>query len=497
MAAAVWAGFAPLADPDLPMHLAVGEWIFTRQRVPFEEPFAWTRPGEPYYAYSWLAQVVFYATMRLAGPVGLHVLAAVVGASIVLAGFAAGRAMALSASRSTILGVLSIFIAMESTPFLRPQLIMHALIPLAWAAALTLARKSSRVLLPAIALWLLSALAAGVHITFLLAAAPLALLWAQGSASDPRRELTASAAVLIGWFTSPYALRWPDVFALNLGYDAILSGPSPPGELSPGFAVSPLVGAALAVQPLLIERRSARTAERLALALLWLAGLLLFARYFKGLGPWWWCALPIVCMVLSRLPSPSDRRVELWWAALVPVALLALSPTNVRLWMATRVYEGGLEARSLPSLKGFATEPIASWLESHAVVPRGTKLLTTTSYGSYLKWRIPALSESIDTRSVFPDSVALPDVPSTAADRPLGPWQSSDLAVVPESYPVAEVLDHNPDWQRIGTAVPAPWALTAPRAGLWARRSWIAVNVRAPLGASSAVFDLPARRAMQ
>src|SRR3954453_22993268 len=72
IAAAVWAGFAPLADPDFPMHLCVGEWIYDHHRVPFVEPFAWTRAGDPYYAYSWVAQLTFFATMRAFGPVGLH-----------------------------------------------------------------------------------------------------------------------------------------------------------------------------------------------------------------------------------------------------------------------------------------------------------------------------------------------------------------------------------------------------------------------------------------
>ena len=102
IAAAVWAGFAPLADPDLPMHLTVGEWIFVHHRVPFEEPFAWTRAGQPYYAYSWLAQLVFFAIMRAFGPVGLHILAAITAGSIVLAGVVAGRVLGLSTSRSTV-----------------------------------------------------------------------------------------------------------------------------------------------------------------------------------------------------------------------------------------------------------------------------------------------------------------------------------------------------------------------------------------------------------
>src|SRR5258705_9031403 len=178
LAAAVWAGFAPLADPDLPMHLAIGEWIVAHRQVPFVEPFAWTRAGAPYYAYSWLAQLAFFATMRVGGPIGLHVLSGVIAMTIVLAGFAAGRSLGLSASRATALGALSIAIAMESTPFLRPHLIMHALIPLAWASAFWFVRSpSSNRRYAGLALWMISALAAGVHITFVVVAAPLVLLW--------------------------------------------------------------------------------------------------------------------------------------------------------------------------------------------------------------------------------------------------------------------------------------------------------------------------------
>src|SRR6476469_8245521 len=95
VAAAIWAGFAPLADPDLPMHLTVGEWIYRHHAVPTVEPFAWTRAGDPYFAYSWIAQWTFFVTMQAFGPVGLHVLTGLLGAAIVLAGAAAGRAFGL------------------------------------------------------------------------------------------------------------------------------------------------------------------------------------------------------------------------------------------------------------------------------------------------------------------------------------------------------------------------------------------------------------------
>jgi hypothetical protein len=462
------------------MHLAIGEWIVSHRQVPYVEPFAWTRAGEPYYAYSWIAQAAFYAAIRAAGPLGLHLLAAAAAMAVVLAGWAVGRAMLLPSPSSVALGALSIGIAMESTPFLRPQLLMHALIPLAWASAFWLVRsQSTPPVRAALVLWLTSALAAGIHITFPVAAAPLLLLAARAERGQLPRLLLAGGAILLGWLTSPYALHWPAVFSLNLGYNAITAGLSPAGELAPGFAVAPFVGVALATLPFFVEPRSMRPVERLALGALWLAGLVVFARYFKGLGPWWWCALPLVALALRRLPEASNRRVDLAWAVLIPAAVLAFSPTNIRLWRATRAYEGGLESRVLPSLKAFAAEPAATWLERHVNIPEGTRLLTTFNYGSYLKWRLPALSESIDSRGVFPDSAALPDVPSTGARTSIGPWRSAEVAVVPVTYPVAIVLDADSGWQRIGTAVAAPWAPSAPKAGLWASRAWLRTHQRA------------------
>jgi hypothetical protein len=199
-------------------------------------------------------------------------------------------------------------------------------------------------------------------------------------------------------------------------------------------------------------------------------------------------------MTLRQLRDPSNPRINLAWSIITPLALVAFVPTNIQLWKVTRAYEGGLESRTLPSLKAFASEPAAAWLESHTTIPRGTRLLTSFNYGSYLKWRLPAVSESIDSRNIFPDSVALPDIPSTNADRPTGPWRSSDLAVVPETFPVAGILDHDPEWRKIGTAVASPWAPSAPRVGLWGRRAWLAFNVRVPLPDSSVVLGLPDSR---
>ena len=66
-------GFSlPFADPDLSIHLATGEWIASHHAVPFTEPFAWTRPGAPFLAYSWSIELIYYLLIVHVGPMGLE-----------------------------------------------------------------------------------------------------------------------------------------------------------------------------------------------------------------------------------------------------------------------------------------------------------------------------------------------------------------------------------------------------------------------------------------
>jgi hypothetical protein len=492
-AAAIWIGFAPLADPDLPMHLLVGEWIARHGAVPFVEPFAWTRAGAPYFAYSWLAQLGFYDLLRIGGPIALHVLAAAAGASIVLSGAAAGRAFGLRPAGATMLGALNAWIAVETTPFLRPQLFMHVLVPLAWVCAAALgehtARRRTRIVAFA-SLFLIAGLAAGTHITFPAVGAALALPVLAARRGSWTMAVTPVLAIVAGCLASPYATVWVDVFRLNFAANALTVSGSPVGELGPGFRVSPIAGLLLGALPLLARVGDIDADEVVVFGLLWLAGLLVFGAYFKGLSPWWWCSLPLVARALDRLPTPSTRRVEVAFAMFPAVVLLAFSITNVRLYRALRIDEGGLQDRTLPSIKAFASDPAARWLRDNLAADANGRLLTSFSYGSYLRWRVPTLSESIDSRNIFPDSAALPDVPSLRARSSPGPWRSADVAVVPITYPAATLLDSDRAWQHVGTCVPSPWALNAPRVGLWVRREWFARNGRAGHSLPATVLEL-------
>jgi hypothetical protein len=124
----------PLSDPDLPMHLSVGEWIVRHHAVPFVEPFAWTREGAPYFAYSWLPQTLFFVVFDQFGHLGLRALQGLIvvasGASAVMLARAAGW----RPGQSIILAGFNLIVAAFFVATLRPQSILLITIPLIWAS---------------------------------------------------------------------------------------------------------------------------------------------------------------------------------------------------------------------------------------------------------------------------------------------------------------------------------------------------------------------------
>jgi hypothetical protein len=470
--AAIQAATSPLADPDLPGHLAVGEWIATHRAVPFAEPFAWTRAGEPYFAYSWLLQLIFYRLLDSTGPAGLHLLAGGIGAGIVLASACAARAQGATPAATAGFAALSAAVAFESTPFLRPQLLMHLLVPLGWlcCSRLASADRPARTWLAAFAA--IVALAAATHITFPLLLAPLTIVAVR---AERWRRVAGwgLAAFVAGALASPYALRWVDVFQLNLASNVLTVAPTASGELRPGFTIAPVAGSAIALLSLAGFGAAQGGRARLVHGLLSLAGLLLFVRLFKGLGPWWWCSTPLVIAALRRLPTASTARVRAAFATSLAAALATGSLLNLRMRPLMRPYESGTLHGSLPSIKGYASEPAASWLLRHLRPDASGRLLTTFNYGGYLGWRLPRLSPSIDGRTIFPDSAAMPDAAGHRLARADGPWRSADVAIIPADHPAVQALGRTTGWLKVGTAAPAPWAPVAPRATLWVKRDWL------------------------
>src|SRR6516164_6132799 len=68
---------ALLGDGDTGWHIRTGEWILANGRVPETDIFSFTKPGQPWYAWEWLSDVIFawlHQHWGLAGVVLLGIL---------------------------------------------------------------------------------------------------------------------------------------------------------------------------------------------------------------------------------------------------------------------------------------------------------------------------------------------------------------------------------------------------------------------------------------
>ena len=466
----------PLSDADLPMHLALGEWIVGHRAVPLVEPFAWTRLGEPFFAYSWGPEVAYYAAFAAFGPNGMHALHGLVLAFAGLAVGLLGAAARWTGWTTLLAAALHIVVGVGVVPTLRPQGILLVVVPLAWAAAMRLRDGDGSFRWGAVLL-VCAAAAANSHLFFPLTAAPGVVLLTRSPVSW-RHVAIAGCAILGGWLLSPYGLHWPDVFHLNFERHALYSSPSPVDEYIPGFsALTRGGGTGLLLVPLLLALPWL-TATRLEprarglYGLLWTAGLFSFGVAIRGLLPWWLTTLPLTGIALGMLTAPATPLVLTAQRAVVTAIFGAMGLVgggrNADPWEEA----GTLQSRRLPSAAASGIEPIAEWLDCHLMPTAQGRLLTTFNFGSYARWRLPQLSESIDGRTIFPDSAAAAEAYFLPVRRtlPLPPWRSADLAIVPVSYPVAGVLDTATAWRRVATTADrnGPAAII----GLWVRRDW-------------------------
>jgi hypothetical protein len=476
----VFATVPPLGDPDLPMHLSVGEWVVRHGALPTLEPFAWTRAGAPYFAYSWLAQALYFVSLKAAGPVGLHLVQGAVATAGVCAVWWMARTAGWGQWPSVALAWLHIMVLPTIALDLRPHGFLFVAVPLAWVAALRLSRaigpgpgtdsgtSDAQPRWPYMLLWAAAALAANTHLLAPMVAAPLALLVPQAR-KRPAVLAAAAAVVALGLVSTPYATQWPGILRLNFAENALFRYPSPIAEHTPGMiwvarkglsAWPLIVGALVAV--VWVRRDAVRPwgvwADRLLVAA-WAGGFLMFALSIRGVTLWWLLALPLFGAALERARAvvtlPALRPVR---AALLGTPWLLAAATVPGL-IAAAPAEGTVTRRVLPSLGAGPALALADTLD-RAAPGRGGRVVTTFRYGSALMWRLPRYSMSIDGRTIFPDSAALMDaftVGHRSAQIPtvIG---SADAAIVPLGSRTDLLLTTVPGWRRL-----AAWRRASPR----------------------------------
>ncbi|HEY0777596.1 MAG TPA: hypothetical protein VGD56_06490, partial [Gemmatirosa sp.] len=466
------------------------------------EPFAWTRAGAPYLAYSWLAETGYYLVWRGLGPWALQALNGVVLAAGALAVALFARAARHTAWTTAMLVVAHVVVMQLCAPTLRPQGLLAVALPLCWAATarLAAARASraeggARVRWPYAALVGATALAANTHLFAPACAASLALLLPVGAARADDRGAwrvfaAAAAAVGVGLFCTPYAAEWGAIYRLYLAPTPLLRFPSPITELTPGvvyltrgFGAAWLIAPALALLPWLVRPDSGRgptssdgviVVAPVPGALLWLGGLLFFGLAIRGLFVWWLVCLPLAAAALARVPGPTTSAVgrALRFAPLAVFAMMAAG--NAREGVEARTGAASASSRRLPNPVARGALGLADTLERIAPSGRG-RMVTTFNYGNALLWRLPRYSMSLDGRAVFPDSAIALDVwvrASHRADTLRAPLADADLVLLPDGHTGLVQVAHAPGWERVARVRPARGA-PGDTAEVWARRAWV------------------------
>jgi hypothetical protein len=444
----------PLADPDLPMHLATGEWIAKHHSVPFTEPFAWTRAGAPFQAYSWAIELLYFELMAHVGPIGLGVLQGFTYVALAAVMLVLGKVARWNPWMVLVMVAGNMIVTLGTTPYVRPQSILLIVIPLVWALVYR-SLVTRRLGLTMAGLVAASAVLANTHLLFPLALAPCVLLLTRPPA-DRKRIALVPAAIVLGWFLSPYALHWPEIFALNFARNAVLGPPTGINEYKPGFQMvitglegSTAVGLLLAFLPW-VTAAKLDAKERVLHGFLWLAGLLLFALALRSLVVWWLVTIPISALALSLARTPALPVVRTAQRAIVLVIFALVAAAGLETWEDPALRAGDARTRYLPSINAKMIEPLARWIECNTR-PTDGRLVTMFNFGGYFPWRLPRLSESIDGRTIFPDSVARAETYFTSfkTEIPLQPWRTADVAIFPISFPVAAILDSARGWHRV------------------------------------------------
>lgn len=491
----------PFADPDLSIHLATGEWIAKHHAVPFVEPFAWTRPGAPFQAYSWAIEYFYFFLISHFGPAGLNVLQGFVFVALAAVMLVLGHVARWNPWASLVLVFANLIVALGTTPYVRPQSVLLIIIPLIWAMVES-SRETPRLPATLAGLFIASTVLANTHLLFPLAAAPCVLLLTQPP-TDRKRILFVSVAIGLGWFMTPYALHWDEVFKLNFAPNALFGPPTPINEYKPGFHM--LVGGgnsslALSIPFALLPWATARrlgARARILYGLFWLAGLLLFALAVRSLVVWWLLTIPLCALALEPIKSSTLPVVRTAQRVVVHAIFAMVTISALETWLDPALLAGDISSRFLPSTNAKMIEPLALWLDCNTRHEVGGRLVTIFNYGGYVPWRLPYLSESIDGRTIFPDSVSRPETYFFPTRRSLflQPWRTADLAIFPVPFPVAGVLDTARGWRRV--AMTSQLEGPARMIGLWVKEAWWQKAGRIPLPRSpiAAMHQREPRRA--
>lgn len=451
-----------LADADCGWHIRTGEYILSTGRVPWTDLFSFSKPGSAWFAWEWLSDVIFACLFRTAGlPAVVLFSGAVIGVSVLLLWcwllrrevglFVALAVTLLAASASTVhyLARPHIFTILLFTAGL-------------WLLMEDRRRSSSRIwwLIPMTALW---ANLHGGFVAWPATVAVAALTDACGRKwASARRYMLLALGCGAATVLNPYGLRVHAHILDYLGSAWIAN--SIQEFQSPQFrSENVLVYGVLLLAGLLLASGAWTRGDRFSAVLvcLWAWASLRSARHIPLYSV---VAAPVIADFIARAWRDRARAAgagSLWesgWQVSAEYANSFGRPTPWLAALAAGVFALTLAPAQVSDFP--ATHFPASLTARHPAElnPPGRKarILTTDQWADYLIYRFyPEVRVFFDGRSDFYGPELGNQYRSlmmlTGAWRETFERQHFDVALLPQDWPLREVLDADPAWRKVAS----------------------------------------------
>lgn len=445
---------ALLADADAGWHIRTGDWILQAGRVPAQDLFSFSRPGATWFAWEWLADVIFALCHRWYGLSGVVGLAAVVlcfsAALLALWLLRRGTGLWLAAA------VTLVVVNASSVHYLaRPHIFTLLLFTLAlWIVDEDRRRPTPWLwsLVPLTALW---ANLHGGFVAWLATLGWLLLVCLVGRDRTALRRyglLTAfsAAATLLnpyGWHLHRHILEYLRSSWILDNVQEFQS-PSIRSESMLVFAVLLLAGVALASRAL----ARGRWFEG-GLVLLWGLAALRSARH-----------IPLFAIVAAPVIA---AECAAWWSA--RAARSAPASAARVFWESGQglarsrrfsAWAPGLAALALwvtlgqTAIADFPDRrfPVAAVSRHLDCLASGARVLTSDQWADYLIFRLyPRQRVFFDGRSDFYGPLIGADYQALLLAGPrwsevLARYRFA-IALLPREWPLARILERDPEWQ--------------------------------------------------
>ncbi|MDE0961095.1 MAG: hypothetical protein OSB09_09970 [Planctomycetota bacterium] len=212
--------FHPLANNDLPMHLAIGDWIIEQGEIPRTDPFSANGQGGRWIAHEWLAALIFATSFKVGGANGLVALAVALAALLGWLQDKIARLLEVPAV-ARILWLVPLWLVAGRRLMLRPHLLGLCSV-LALFCVTLIGRERPRCLwlaVPLMALW------ANIHSSFILGIAFLIfdlLIWPDGHRARRSQRIAILASTIGATFFQPHGIGL-FLFPFQLGLDPVFT----------------------------------------------------------------------------------------------------------------------------------------------------------------------------------------------------------------------------------------------------------------------------------